>query len=58
MTETRACHGGDTQTVVRPFSHSLTFERCAACRKSVAWDKVNDEQFGFKAICNTAMEAP
>lgn len=54
MSEQRACRGGDTITVVRPFSHSLEFERCMVCPKAVAWDKVNDERHGFRAICKHA----
>ncbi|WP_020474508.1 hypothetical protein [Zavarzinella formosa] len=56
MTEQRACHGGDTTTVVRPFTHSQEFERCTECRLAVAWDKVNCPDFGFKGICNQAKE--
>ncbi len=54
MTEQRACRGGDTTTVVRPFTHSLEFERCRVCGKAVAWDKIHDERFCFRAICKQA----
>ena len=51
MTERRACRGGETTTMVRPFTHCLEFEKCPECWQAVAWDMINDERLGFRAIC-------